>query len=154
MSIPFAPQGATPAARGRAAPAEMGGAEPGPEGEPGAVASMDARSSEARSSAHALDAARRRLKLRALADAALLGAGVAAVPFLFSSTLDALVATLGAVGGAVVIYMARRGNDLERYAEEARARNERLSERGIPLSAWHEGAPLPSWEDRSCHRGA
>lgn len=103
------------------------------------------------SPAATLGAARRRLRLRAIVDGALLALAVAAVPFLFASTLDALVATLGAGGGAVVLYMARRGNDLERFAREVRARNAGLAERGIPLSAWHAGAPLPPWEERSFH---
>lgn len=97
----------------------------------------------------ALAAARRRLKLRAVLDALWLGALVAGLPFLFAHTLDALVATLAAGGGAIVFYMGRRSEDLERYAEDARARNARFRSRGISLSDWHGGQSLPPWEERA-----
>ncbi|WP_448579336.1 hypothetical protein [Thermaurantiacus sp.] len=124
--------------------------EAGPEAGPPSGWIDPSRTARVPAESHrALAAARRRLKLRAVLDAAWLGALVAGMPFLFAQTLDALVATLAAGGGAIVIYMGRRNQDLERYAEDARTRNARFRSRGISLSDWHAGASVPPWEERA-----
>lgn len=92
--------------------------------------------------------ARRRLRQRALVDGLLLGAGVAATTLLFSDLADRLLAGIAATGGALVIFLARRDQDLTRAAEAARAARSAMEGLGIPLTDWHAGRPLPAWSER------
>ncbi|WP_448584989.1 hypothetical protein [Thermaurantiacus sp.] len=101
-----------------------------------------------RERAEVLARARRRLRRRAIAEALILCAGVVLVPALVADPLDALLAALAAAGAAIVIFLARRSNDLATYAREARARNRALEGHGVPLAAWHAGAPLGPWMER------
>jgi Na+/H+ antiporter NhaD/arsenite permease-like protein len=92
--------------------------------------------------------ARASIRRRALADALPLGAAVAAAPFFATDPIDRLLAAIAAVGAAIVIYVARRGQDFERFARLARAREAQFRRHGIPLAAWHGGQPLAPWTAR------
>lgn len=99
-----------------------------------------------------LGQARRRLRQRALVDGLVLAAGVTASTFLFADLADRLLAGIAGAGAALVIFLARRDQDLARAAEAARAARSAMAGRGIPLADWHAGRPLPDWESR--RRGA
>lgn len=94
------------------------------------------------------DSARLTIRRRAAADAAALLALVAIAPLLADSMVDRLLVAVAAFGAAIVVYVARRGQDLERFARDARAREADIRSMGIPLSAWHGGAPLEPWDLR------
>lgn len=96
----------------------------------------------------ALARSRRRLRQRALADALMLTAGVAAAPLLFTELPDRLLAGIAAAGAALVVFLARRDQDLAAAAEAARAARHAMDGRGISLSEWHAGAELPAWAAR------
>ncbi len=98
--------------------------------------------------ARRLAGARRRLRQRALLDGLLLAAGVAGTTLLFSDLADRLLAGIAAAGGAVVIFLARRDQDLARAAEAARAASRTMDSLGIPLADWHAGRPLAPWAAR------
>jgi hypothetical protein len=103
---------------------------------------------------HALSGAalaRRRIRRRALGDAALLGLAVAAAPLLGDGPMQALLATVAAGGAAIIVYVARRSRDFEAFSRTARAREAQFRARGIPLAAWHGGEPLEAWTARAPH---
>jgi hypothetical protein len=101
---------------------------------------------------NALAKVRARLRRRAIFEGVVLGLGVAAVPLPFANPHDALLAAIAAAGAAIVIFLARRSNDLAVYAREARARARGIEAAGLPLRDWHAGAPLAAWSERGVNR--
>ncbi|MCS6987075.1 MAG: hypothetical protein NZM40_06535 [Sphingomonadaceae bacterium] len=79
----------------------------------------------------------------------MLALAVAVLPWFAPDTEDALRWTAAALGAAVVAYVARRSHDLATHARELRRQSERLAARGVPLAAWHAGARLPPWRERT-----
>jgi predicted MFS family arabinose efflux permease len=101
------------------------------------------------SPAERLAASRRRLRRRAFADAVLLLAAVIVLPLLFEDAEHAILAGIATAGAALVIFLARRDQDMNEAAQAAAAARHALDGRGISLADWHGGMALDPWSERN-----
>lgn len=87
-------------------------------------------------------------KLRAASDMGLMLLGTVGAALLGSTPHQQLMAGTAALSLGILIFVIRRGRDLEKLARHNRWRDEAVVGRGIPLSSWRGGTVLASWDER------
>ena len=90
----------------------------------------------------------RRARRRALTDLGLLLLFVAAAALAAGDAHQALLNALLAAAAGILAFLHRRGRDLCALARADHWRADALEGRGLSLSDWRDGAPLPRWAER------
>ncbi|WP_199554438.1 hypothetical protein [Sandaracinobacteroides hominis] len=93
-------------------------------------------------------AALKSARIRAGLDLTALLVATAVAAQLGETPYDKLLAGTAMLSVAVLVFVFRRGRDLERLALARRWREEAVQGRGIPISRWRAGEPLAGWEVR------
>lgn len=90
----------------------------------------------------------RRARQRALADAALLVLLIAAAMLFARNADEAFVFGLLTASAGIIVFLYRRGRDLDALSRADGWRSDAIEGRGLSLADWRSGAPLPGWKDR------
>lgn len=91
---------------------------------------------------------RRRMQLRAAADAVLALLLVAASTLLSPDPYTQLRLAIVAAAFAIMAFLIRRNQDLAAIRADHRSRDAEFEGRGISIAQWHAGRPLAPWRER------
>lgn len=90
----------------------------------------------------------RSARIRAATDLLVLLLATAAASRLGETAYDHMLAATAMLSVAVLVFVFRRGRDLEQLALARRWREEAVEGRGISISRWRAGESLEGWEAR------
>jgi hypothetical protein len=89
-----------------------------------------------------------KIRRNAVLDAGVLVGATVLVTLPVADMHQSLLAGIAAASLGLLIFVIRRGNDLEQLARANRKRAAHLSGKGISLKDWHAGVPLDGWAER------
>ncbi len=91
---------------------------------------------------------RNRIRRRAVADAFIVILLTFLVTIPVAEAHDSLLVGIAAASVGLLYFMVRRSTDFSHIAAAVREDARRLSGKGMSLSDWRDGKPLPPWAER------